>query len=298
MDYFRSYHTVNGRIISTSVNNQNPVALMTDALGSVVRTESQYGGANFRYTAYGKLMKTTPGYTNYGFGWVGSLGYRQTNLTHAEQYVRARHYSSTETRWTSVDPLWPMQRRYNYAGGRATLLTDPSGLSPCKKGCHCKPRSYSHINCSGHKFLGGFGESIDWKYQQTIDETVNSHCDSQRTRISDWKITVQDTHGLILDICDLLAGKTCEVACASLFPEAELFCKIACTLIDKLHLCDFIKCTKGVMTLTYHCVNKQNTICPKKPEPPTSEGTISGRCGSHVFHHRISPCKNECYPWP
>lgn len=60
MDYFRSYHTADGEIISSCVDNQSPVALMTDALGSVIRTEFQYGGSNFRYTPYGRLLKSTP----------------------------------------------------------------------------------------------------------------------------------------------------------------------------------------------------------------------------------------------
>ncbi len=135
MDYFRSYHTVDGEIISSCVDNQTPVALMTDELGSVIRTEFQYGGANFRYTPYGKLMKSTLGYTDFQFGWVGSLGYRETNLTHAEQYVRARHYSSTEARWTTVDPLWPFQLPFTYVHANPVNLTDRMGLStdpyPC-----------------------------------------------------------------------------------------------------------------------------------------------------------------------
>ncbi len=95
-----SYHTVNGSIRSTGVASVT-TAVLTDALGSTTRTESIYGGANFRYTPYGVQIKSTPGYLTPYFGWGGSLGYRETNVKHIEQYVRARHYSQIEARWTS-----------------------------------------------------------------------------------------------------------------------------------------------------------------------------------------------------
>lgn len=56
----------------------------TDALGSVVRTQYSYSGANFRYTPYGSQIKPVPGFIPPYFGWVGSLGYKETNLNHAE----------------------------------------------------------------------------------------------------------------------------------------------------------------------------------------------------------------------
>ena len=130
-----SYHTIDGEISSVAYEPYTrSVAMLTDALGSVVRTQDDYGGADFRYYAYGGLIKATPGYLTPCIGWVGSLGYRETNLNHAEQYIRARHYSTTEARWTTKDPIWPQQRKYTYLSGRASTYTDSSGLGggdPC-----------------------------------------------------------------------------------------------------------------------------------------------------------------------
>ena len=124
-----SYHTINGKIRSATYEPYTrSEALLTDALGSVVRTQDDYGGANFRYYAYGALMKTTPGYLTPYIGWVGSLGYRETNLNHAEQYIRARHYSTTEARWTTVDPIWPHSLPYNYGESGPTSAIDETGL--------------------------------------------------------------------------------------------------------------------------------------------------------------------------
>ena len=131
---------------------------MTDALGSVVRTESQYGGANFRYTAYGKLMKTTPGYTNYGFGWVGSLGYRQTNLTHSEQYVRARHYSSTESRWTTQAAITSPD---SYIYQPRNSSTDKCDLSSVT----AYPVQYTTITKPSLEDCGSWGGLYHWEIQ-------------------------------------------------------------------------------------------------------------------------------------
>ena len=139
-----SYHTVDGEISSVAYHPYNQsVAMLTDALGSVVRTQDDYGEANFRYYGYGGLMKTTPGYLTPYIGWVGSLGYRETNLNHAEQYVRARHYSTTEARWTSVDPLWPKEPYYGYCLSNPTYYTDGTG----------KSRSGDYFNCM-HRLQG------------------------------------------------------------------------------------------------------------------------------------------------
>lgn len=130
-----SYHTIDGEISSVAYEPySHSVAMLTDALGSVVRTQDDYGGANFRYYAYGGLMKTTPGYLTPYIGWVGSLGYRETNLDHAEQYIRARHYSSVEARWTTVDPLWPRLTKYSYCAYNPINYRDPLGLAPVPPG--------------------------------------------------------------------------------------------------------------------------------------------------------------------
>lgn len=59
--------------------------------------------------------------------YAGRWGYRRTDLRHAEQYARRRHPSTTEGRWTTVDPLWPQESAYGYVRGNPVTLVDPSG---------------------------------------------------------------------------------------------------------------------------------------------------------------------------
>lgn len=42
--------------------------------------------------------------------------------------MRARHYSSTLSRWTSIDPLWPRFKQYRYCRSNPIKFSDPTGL--------------------------------------------------------------------------------------------------------------------------------------------------------------------------
>ena len=180
-----SYHTINGKIRSATYEPYTrSEALLTDALGSVVRTKDDYGGADFRYYAYGGLIKATPGYLTPYIGWVGSLGYRETNLNHAEQYIRARHYSSTEARWTTVDPLWPRQPAYGYAAGRPASFEDFDGEQMGKRGKKpdpCAPggdnRRHPTNNCSK---CGPGCKPVYFTCNQSTNRQLAVYCNSDR----------------------------------------------------------------------------------------------------------------------
>lgn len=85
----------------------------------------------YRYSPYGSVLSSsTPDASPY-FTWVGTQGYRSTNRPYAEFYVRARHYSNSLQRWTTVDPLWPTEPGYPYVSGSPTSASDRDGTQPC-----------------------------------------------------------------------------------------------------------------------------------------------------------------------
>jgi len=103
--------------------------LLRDSMGSVVQTTNAGSatGQSFRYSCYGRTDLQSGYYGVPRNGWCGTLGYRMTNVPHSEQYVRARHYSSSEARWTTADPLFPGAPAYVYANARPTTMVDPTG---------------------------------------------------------------------------------------------------------------------------------------------------------------------------
>jgi|GEM_PF-4850278 len=134
-----SYHTINGRISSGACTTTSKFECGWDALGSVVRT-TQYNspnGSSRRYAAYGTPLQQYNYYSDFRMGWVGSFGYRRTVNPHAEQYVRARHYSYTDARWTTREPLWPNERSHGYCHGDPITETDPSGHFPYEGRASC-----------------------------------------------------------------------------------------------------------------------------------------------------------------
>ena len=127
-----SYHTINGRIRSGACTTTSKFECLWDGLGSVIRT-TQYNspnGSSRRYAAYGTPLQKYNYYSDFRMGWVGSFGYRRTVNPHAEQYIRARHYSYTDARWTTRDPLTKSRRPYEYAFGKPTGEIDFTGLWP------------------------------------------------------------------------------------------------------------------------------------------------------------------------
>jgi RHS repeat-associated protein len=105
------------------------VGYLTDALGSVVTTVNKSGTVlnEYRYKPYGAQLSKSGTAPDPAFTWAGVEGYRQTGLNHADSYIRKRHYSSLESRWVTVDSLWPEASQYGYVGGRPTNQADYSG---------------------------------------------------------------------------------------------------------------------------------------------------------------------------
>src|SRR5277367_4808495 len=97
-----NYYSVRGEIIGEHTTGQTRLDYVTDALGSVISTIDQIPNVNStaRFKPYGADLSTT-GTTPF-YGWVGSIGhYRRTGRPYSEFYIRARHDSVTDGRWTA-----------------------------------------------------------------------------------------------------------------------------------------------------------------------------------------------------
>ena len=135
-DVKKTYYNAGGTIIGESASGVR-TDYMTDGLGSVTGTLNQSGTVldTYRYKPYGGILAQTGTSSNPSMQWVGSKGYRNTGNAHSEIYVRRRHVSTVEGRWTSVDPLWPLELAYVYANTGPATYSDPSGLSVAEARC-------------------------------------------------------------------------------------------------------------------------------------------------------------------
>jgi RHS repeat-associated protein len=143
-----NYHTVNGRILGETTGGIR-TDYLTDALGSVTATVNPSAQVVNRYTykPYGGLLAKTGAGADPVNQWVGSLGYRQTGKKYSDVYVRARHYDTSNGRWTTKDPIgfaWGDWNVYRYVRDRVTSAVDPSGLFldfQIGKSCHQQDRA-------------------------------------------------------------------------------------------------------------------------------------------------------------
>jgi hypothetical protein len=95
-----------------------------DPLGSVVASKvNKNPPVNTTYTPLGG--GSAPGGVT--FGWVGGWGYRRTNGPSGLDHVRRRHMPEQESRWFSLDPLWPRESAYSYARSNPGSMIDPAG---------------------------------------------------------------------------------------------------------------------------------------------------------------------------
>jgi len=130
-----NFYTFNGTILGEA-SPKGPVRRYgPDALGSVVAAYSAATGAlenTYRNKPFGGQLSKTGTAADPSFRWVGTLGYRQTGMSWSDVYVRARHYSASVGRWTSLEPLEleaaEQPGPYPYAFGSPTTVVDPSGL--------------------------------------------------------------------------------------------------------------------------------------------------------------------------
>src|SRR5580658_4274571 len=102
------YFSMNGEIVGEQTAGQSRLNYVPDALGSVIGVTNTSNAVTFsaRYNPYGSVLTssgTTPNFT-----WIGTLGYNSAvGRSHCESYVRKRIGSTTDGRWSSIDPLWP-----------------------------------------------------------------------------------------------------------------------------------------------------------------------------------------------
>ena len=101
-----------------------------DTLGSTIGLLNSAGTMTDRweYWPYGEVISHT-GTSVTPLTFLGVTGYFQDVLNKLT-YVRARHLRVDQTRWLTVDPMWPVQLPYTYVGNVPVAKSDPSGLSP------------------------------------------------------------------------------------------------------------------------------------------------------------------------
>lgn len=122
-----TYTTIGGVIVHEALSGGGERELTADPLGSLVKIRTS--AANYSYSAeywpYGEIQAQT-GSNPTRWAFVGLLGYMRDLATMF--YVRARYYRSAQTRWMTVDPLWPIEASYSYTSAAPTMLADPLGL--------------------------------------------------------------------------------------------------------------------------------------------------------------------------
>ena len=89
----------------------------------------------YRYAPYAGAIQKTGSASDPSFTWAGAVGYRSSARLYQEFYVRARHYSSLTSSWTSFDPIWPREHAFSYTGANPVARTDRSGLA-CTSSCY------------------------------------------------------------------------------------------------------------------------------------------------------------------
>ena len=126
-----NYYSIDGEVFGESTDGVM-TTYMKDAQGSVIGTIQAGGVVNtYAYTPYGRLLAKTGSGPDPRFMWNGGNQYRTTGRQHAEEYVVARHYDSTQGRWTTVDPTWPGEPAFTYGDSNPCTVVDASGTIGC-----------------------------------------------------------------------------------------------------------------------------------------------------------------------
>jgi RHS repeat-associated protein len=181
------FHTLNGQIRGQSSSSVFPDQIyLPDSLGNVTAAVTNSAAATQtvrqRFRAYGQTAYLATGpYSGIAFNYVGSVGYRRTGRAHSSHYVRARHYSQQDARWTTSDPHWPQEQSYGYAGAGPTLQIDPSGAAT-QSCCSCPaslnlsisdfiPQTPTGYDCGGSNWILGQLGFYGWKVTVTYSVT-------------------------------------------------------------------------------------------------------------------------------
>ncbi len=120
------YTTFDGEIVH---ENRGGVASFyaPDTMGSTVALLNSSGVVTdtYSYWPYGETQNHS-GSSQTPFGFLGTLGY-YLDAAGSFLYVRARYLRQALARWQTVDPLWPDEAGYAYAGSSPVSRGDPSG---------------------------------------------------------------------------------------------------------------------------------------------------------------------------
>jgi len=114
-----------------------------DPLGNLIATNTSVGIVTWTgdYWPYGESMISSGSKANsWGFG--AAWGYYDDGYDNS--CVRRRVLRRKLARWQTVDPLWPDERPFEYAGGSPVDIVDFTGTKPpkpkmCKEGGSGKP---------------------------------------------------------------------------------------------------------------------------------------------------------------
>ncbi len=121
------YNTIDGSLLGQTTSGVRTDYMM-DALGSVTGTTVSGAVQNtYRYMPFGTLLSKTGTSSDPTFLWVGSQGYRATQRSYSDYYVRLRHVVAISGTWTSLDKFCPFESGWGYANYNPTLSADPSG---------------------------------------------------------------------------------------------------------------------------------------------------------------------------
>ncbi|MBS1703658.1 MAG: hypothetical protein JST12_18490 [Armatimonadetes bacterium] len=121
-----TYITVNG-ILMQEIRGGTETYYTPDPLGNLTECRNSSGTRTYsaEYWPYGEIQMST-GENSSPWGFVGLLGYLTD--TAAILYIRARYLTTQWVRWLTQDPLWPVERPYQYVRNNPTAFVDPAGL--------------------------------------------------------------------------------------------------------------------------------------------------------------------------
>ena len=128
-----SYYTVRFRVIGERGASRQDY--LHDALDSVTATSNSSGSIlnKYRYKPYGGRLSKTGITADPKFQWIGRLGYRNSDVSFTDKYLRLRHYATKLSLFGTKVPLQQHYRKepsYAYAMCSPLTVTDPSGLVP------------------------------------------------------------------------------------------------------------------------------------------------------------------------
>lgn len=160
------YTVANGEIIAEKRNGVRR-SYVPDPLGSTIALldNTQTKTDTFSYWPYGEVQSRT-GTTATPFQFVGTLGYYRDATD--RMYVRARYLRPNLGRWQTVDPYWPVEEAFGYAGANPLTYVDFSGKSWLPT-CHVS--LVEETPCDKCKRLGR-NVPPNWKEEKNWDDSI------------------------------------------------------------------------------------------------------------------------------